>query len=187
MAQGTVEQNLDGANKLVNLIVAGVAHAGQHVQLMQQLPRTPGKKGFYEQIVAEASKQLNNMSQIGQALGDDVGKAQANQQPQQSLEMVKAQAQIQIEDAKAKAEIAREDAKAKSKLGHAAIANEAKTQMKLQDHAQDLDAKQVMTQEDMKLKAAQGIQTMVQDAATHHQEIRHTEEAAAAEPPPKKK
>jgi len=187
MAQGTVEQNLDGANKLVNLLVSGAQHAGQHVQLMQQLPRVGKNKGMYESIVAEATKQLNNINQIAAALGEDINKASQNDPQKQSLEMVKAQAQIQIEDAKAKAEIAREDAKAKSKLGHMAIANEAKTQMKLQDHAQQLDAKQVQAQQEMGLKTAETLQEMSQTAAEHHQELRHTEEKAAAEPKPKTK
>lgn len=187
MAQGTVEQNLDGANKLVNLIVSGVQHAQQHVELMKQLPRVNGKKTMYEQAIAEADKQLNNMSQIAQALGDDVQKATAQQQPQQSLEMVKAQAQIQIEDAKAKAEIAREDAKARSKLGHMAVANEAKTQMKLQDHAQDLDAKQVQAQQEMQTKAVENLQEMVQSQAAHHQQLRHEEQLTEAQVAAKKK
>jgi hypothetical protein len=60
--------------------------------------------------------------------------------------------------------------------------------MKLQDHAQDLDARQVQTQQEMGLKTAEGLQEMTQAAAEHHQEIRHTEEKAAAEPKtPKKK
>ncbi len=187
MAQGTVEQNIDGANKLVNLIVAGVAHSGQHVQLMQQMPRTPGKKGMFEQVLGEATKQLHNMSQIAEALGQDVEKAQAQQQPQQSLEMVKAQAQIQIEDAKAKAEIAREDEKARSKLGHMAVANEAKTQMKLQDHALTVDSKQAQVAQDIQLKTAEGVQDILHTQATHAQDVRHAEEAAAAKPPPKTK
>lgn len=177
-----VAKNIEGAQKLANTIMAGAEHVDKHIALMQQVMQVDKKKPTtYEPVIKEATRQSNNLKQIGTALSQDVEKEKGIQQPQISAEMAKAQNQIQIENAKAAADIKRKDDAAKAKLGHMAVQNEAKTQMKLQDHALTVDAKQAQTTEELKLNAAKGIQTLVHTAAEHHQNIRHTEEQNAAD------
>lgn len=185
--QGAVDQNLDAADKLSNVLLSVAQHVGAHIALMQQMPRINNKPTLYEKLVEEAAKQAHNLQEMGQALAEDVAKARQAQSPQMSPEMAKAQAQIRIDNAKAQAEIARRDAAAQSKLGHMAVQNEARTQMKIQDHALKVDSSAAKTEQELQQSAARNVQEMVQSAAQHHQEVRHEEQSAAVKRQPKKK
>lgn len=191
MQQGINPQNLDGAKKLSHLIAAGVDHVGQHVQLMASIPRTGTAPAMYEQVVAQLTKQLHNMQQLGQSLEADIGKADTQSQPQQSPEIMKAQQDMQIKAAQAQQDMALKDKAHQAKLGNLAVTTQAKTHMKEMDHAlskqqqdeqkrQQLLHEQAQGAQDLTINAAKAAQeAQIKDVEMHHDLI--TESASHAQ------
>lgn len=187
---GTVEQNLDGADKLSNLILAGAEHVARHIALMQEVRGIGKKPSIYSQIIPEAEKQVHNLQEIGQSLTEDVQKAKQAQQPQMSPEMMKAQQDMQIKAAQAQQDLQFREQEHNQKMGNLALTTQARTEAHLQQShlkavttaahtEQELAAQRQRHQEESALSAAENIQKMTQEAALHHQEIRQAEEKPA--------
>jgi len=194
MQQGIGPQNLEGAKKLSNLMAAGVAHVGQHVQLMASIPRTGTAPAMYEQVVAEITKQLHNLQQLGQSLEEDVQKADVQAQPQMTPEMMKAQQDMQIKQAQAEQDMALKEKAHQAKLGNLAVTTQARTQMKEMDHAMTKQQQDEQKRQQLFHEEAQSAQDLTLNEAFAAQELRAAEEKAAAmkkaeakKPKPKKK
>jgi len=184
---GAVEQNVDGAEKLSNLILAGAEHVKRHIALMSEVRGLGKKPSIYAQIIPEATKQVHNLTQIGQSLAEDVAKAKGAQQPQMSPEMMVAQQKMQIEAAKAQQDMELNKQAHEQKLGQLAIQNEARTQAHLdQSHLkavttaahteQKLAGERMAAQQETTLKSVENMQELANKQALHHQELRHAEE-----------
>lgn len=171
MEAGITQQSLEPAKKLNNLLAAGIQHVGQHVGLMSEVPRTTGAPTIYEKFIAMVTKSLNNLQQLNDSLGEDIAKADQAAQPQQSPEMLKAQADIQMAAMKTEAEIARKDAAARSKLGNQAVQVQAKTETKVADHAATMALKAEQAAQDLGVKAASDTLALQTDAAKKQQEL----------------
>lgn len=166
-----VEQNIEAAEKLSNLLLAGAQHCAMHLQLMQEVPPVNGKPSLHEAMIKEGAKVVNNVAELGQSLAEEVAKVKQAQQPQMSPEMMKAQNQIQIDNAKAEAEIQRKNFAAQQKLGTQAMTAEARTQMKLSDHDQKLLMEQQKFAQQQVLTAAAARQQRTEQAAKTVQEL----------------
>ena len=171
MEQGVNPQNLEGAKKLNILMDAGVQHVGQHVQLMASIPRAGNQPALYEQMVAAITKQLHNLQQLSTSLAEDIQKADVQQQPQASPEMMKAQQEMQIKQAQAQQEMALKDQAHKAKLGNLAVTTQARTQMKLSDHQLTQAQKDEQKRQDLLHQQAQGAQDLTFGAAKAQQDI----------------
>lgn len=133
---GIAPEQVEGARNLHRMLTAGVAHMGQHIALMQSVPRAGKQPALYEQLLAEVTKQVHNLAQIADSLGEAVAKAQPPQ-PAQSPEMLKAQQDMQIRGAMAQQDM---DLKAQShmaKLGNLAVQQQARGQMKIENAQMD--------------------------------------------------
>jgi hypothetical protein len=180
METNAVDQNLDAADKLANMLNAVATHVNAHVELMKQMPRVSKVPTLYEQTISEAIKQAHNLEEMSQALAEDVAKGRQQQQPQMSPEMAKAQAQIQIDNAKAQADIARKDQTHQAKLGNMAETAHVKTQLNVESAQTKSALSAAQTQQNIQSKSVETLQTLAQKAAEHHQDLRHTEEIQAA-------
>jgi hypothetical protein len=198
MEQGITPQNLDGAKKLNNLIAAGIQHVAQHVQMMAQIPRIGKSPALFEQPVKELTRQLNNLQQLNQSLGEDIQKADVAQQPQMSPEMAKAQQDMQIRAAQAQQEMELKDAAHKQKLGNLAVTTQARTEMKVQDHQlqaateadrhrQELAQNAAQTQQDLTVTAVDAAQKLAIQQAEGEQKIEQKRKESAAKPKTSKK
>jgi len=174
--QGINPQNIEGAKKLSNLLDAGIQHVGQHLQLMQSIPRTVKAPAIFETFVKEMTKQLNNLQQLAQSFGEDIQKADVAAQPQMSPEMMKAQQEMQITAAKAEQDMMLKQKATEQKLGSLALTTQARTEAKTQTHQVDLQMKQAKTEQDRREKAAQTAQTLVQNSAEFQQQLQQQKE-----------
>jgi hypothetical protein len=180
MEQGINPQNLEGAKKLNNLMDAGVQHIGQHVQLMASIPRAGNQPALYEQMVAAITKQLHNLQQLSTSLAEDIQKADVQQQPQASPEMMKAQQEMQIKQAQAQQDMALKDQAHKAKLGNLAVTTQARTQMKLADHQLTQAQKDEQKRQDLFHEQAQGAQDLTFGVARAQQDMAIRQEEAKA-------
>jgi hypothetical protein len=174
---GVTPQNLQDALKLHAALDSGIAHSGQHVEFMAEIPRTDKRPALFEQLVKESVKQLHNLQQISQAFGEKIAKASQEQQAAQpSPEMAKAQAEIEIMKAKAQAQVEIDQMKATSRLGTDAIKTEAKREMQL-GNAQLKGALDVAkTEQQLETESTRSALELQTSAAMKEQEIK----AAAA-------
>lgn len=196
--QGISPQEIEGAKKLSNLMAAGIAHIGQHIQLMASIPRAGNQPALYEKAVAELTKQLNNMQQLEQSLLEDIQKADVQAQPpQQSPEMMKAQQDMQIKQAQAQQDMELKDKAHHAKLGNLAVTTQARTQMKVEDHQlssqfkdkekrQQLFHQQAQNAQGLTIKEGQSAQDeahreidmhhgLITESAAHAQALDHAE------------
>ena len=171
MEVGITPQSLEPAKKLNNLLAAGIGHVDQHVALMKEPPRTTGAPTIYEKFIAMTEKDLNNLRQLNDSLAEDIQKADVAAQPQQSPEMVKAQADIQMAVMKTEAEIARKDKAALSKLGNQATQVQFKTEAKTADHEAALALKADAAAQDLGIKAAKDAMDLQTEAQRQQQEL----------------
>lgn len=169
--QGIAPQELEGAKKLNNLLVAGIQHVAQHVALMAEVPRMGNTPALYEQAVQGLKKQLNNLQQISDSLGEDVAKAEQQAQPQMSPEMMKAHVDMQIKAAMAEQDMQLKAQAHEAKLGNLAVQTLARTEAKQQDHqlsqaaavertAQELQEKNLKAAQDLSISAAEADQNL---------------------------
>jgi hypothetical protein len=174
---GVTPQNLQDALKLHAALDSGIAHSGQHVEFMAEVPRTDKRPALFEQLVKESVKQLHNLQQISQAFGEKIAKASQEQQvAQPSPEMAKAQAEIEIMKAKAQAQVEIDQMKATARLGTDAIKTEAKREMQL-GNAQLKGALDVAkTEQQLETESTRSALELQTSAAMKEQEIK----AAAA-------
>lgn len=193
---GIGPQNLEGAKKLNNFLAAGIQHVGQHLQLMSEVRRNGKQPALHEQFIKETAKQLNNLQQISESLGEDIAKVDQATQPQMSPEMMETQAKIQRDDMLAQASMVRDDAKAKAKLGNQAVQVEARTQMKVEDHqlkvataAEAEEFKRAETAakaaQEMTIRAKEAEQERAIAAKAAEERIAQEKQKAAAKPKPK--
>jgi len=169
---GVTPQTLQDALKLHAALDSGIAHSGQHVQFMAEIPRTDKRPALFEQLVKESVKQLHNLQQISDAFGEKIAKAAQEQQAQQpSPELMKAQAEIAIMDMKAKAEIERDNLKAQARLGTDAIKTEAKREIQIGNAQMKgvLDAQKA--QQDIENTAAKSAIELQTSAEMKQQEV----------------
>jgi len=188
---GAVEQQIDGADKLANLILAGAEHVNRHIALMSEVRGLGKKPSIYAQLIQEATKQVHNLNQIGQSLSEDVQKAKQAQQPQMSPEMMKAKQDMQIKAAAAQQDLEFSKQAHDQKMGNLAMTSQARTEAHMQQSQLKAVTTAAHTEQELaaekarlELKGAEGVQSMVQSAAQHHQELRQAEEKP--KPTPKK-
>lgn len=169
---GVTPQNLQDALKLHAALDSGVAHTGQHVQFMAEIPRTDKRPALFEQIVKEASKQLHNLQQISQAFGEKIAAAAQQQQTEQpSPEMAKAQAEIEIMKMKAQAEMEINQVKATARLGTDAVKTEAKREMQIGTHQLKSGLDAAKTEQQLAAEAQRGALEIQTSAMLKQQEI----------------
>lgn len=174
---GVTPQSLPDALKLHAALDSGIAHSGQHVQFMAEVPRTEKRPALFEQLVKESTKQLHNLQQISDAFGEKIAAAAQQQQQQQpSPEMVKAQAEIEIMMMKAQKEVEIKQMMATARLGTDAIKVEAKREMQIGTHQLKSGLDAAKTQQDIEAASTQSALDLHASAAMKEQEI----QAAAA-------
>jgi hypothetical protein len=169
---GVTSQTLQDALKLHAALDSGIAHSGQHVQFMSEIPRTDKRPALFEQLVKESVKQLHNLQQISDAFGEKIAKASQEQQAQQpSPELMKAQAEIEIMKAKAQTQMEIDQAKATARLGTDAIKMEAKREIQIGNAQMKgvLDAQK--TQQDIENTAAKQAIELQASAEMKQQEV----------------
>jgi len=170
---GITPQTLEPAKKLNNLLHAGIGHVGQHLSLMSEVRRVGKQPALYERFIAEIGKQLHNLDQLNNSLGEDIQKADVAQQPQESPEMMKAKQEMEIKAAAAQQDMAIKDAQAKQRLGTDAIKVQAKTEMALTSHQTKLAIQQDTAHEQNRLQSAEHIVDL------HNDQVRTAHEIAA--------
>jgi len=174
MEIGVTPENLDDAILLQGKLEACVTHTGQHLQYMQELPTGKGKRGLYDQLIAETTKALTDLQQMGQMLAKDIEKAaQEKQQSQapQDPEMAKAQVKIQIMLAEAEARIKIAQANAEAKIQNLNTQHAVRTEMKQASHETDLGLKAEKTLADMQQQQAKSVDQMTLDAQKAEQDL----------------
>ena len=154
---GINPQTLDPAKKLNNLLAAGIGHVGQHLGLMSEVRRVGKQPALHERFIAEISKQLHNLEQLNESLGEDIQKADVTQQPQESPEMLKAKQEMEIKAAQAQQDMAIKDAQAKQRMGSDAVKLQAKTEMALTSHQTKLAIQQDAAHEQNRVQSAEAI------------------------------
>lgn len=180
---GITPQNLEDAQKLLAALGAGITHSGQHVEFMASMPSVNGRPSLFEQFVKETSKALQNLQKFTQSFAEKVMEAQAQEQPtQMTPEMAKAQVEIQIMQERWAVEKAILEDKANVKLGTSAITNQAKTDMKVQDHQLKLTQKQMDHQQQLAANSDKTAQEIVIRGVEASQKIAEQEKKAAAAP-----
>lgn len=157
MEAGIGPQSLEPAKKLNNLLAAGIGHVGQHLGLMAEVRRVGKGEALHERFIAEIGKQLHNLQQLNESLGEDIQKADVAQQPQESPEMLETKAKIAREDMLAQAEVARNEMVTKAKIGEGAVKLEAKTEMALSAHQVKLAVAEDTAHEQNRIQSAEAI------------------------------
>jgi hypothetical protein len=171
---GVNPQNLDDAILLQGKLEACVAHTGQHLQYMQELPTGKGKRGLYDALIAETTKGLTDLQQMAQMLAKDIEKAAQEKQKAeapQDPEMAKAQAKIQIMYAEAEARIKIAEAAAVSKINNLNTQHLVRTGMKQASHEVDLGLKAEKTLADMQQQQAKSAEQMALEAEKGQMEL----------------
>lgn len=177
--QGITPDTLEDAVLLSGKVSACIQHTGQHLEYMMQMKAPQGGKPMYEQIVKEAAKILNELDKMNQGLEKEIEKVateKAQQQAQQSPEMMKAQMEVQIMAMKAEAEIANKKAMADAKIAMEAMKTEIKAQlqadMKLSQHQMNLGLKAEDTVATQEMTRAKSMEDRMAQAAADEQKLR---------------
>jgi hypothetical protein len=171
MEQGIGPDAIEGAKKLGNLMDAGIQHVGQHIGLMQQVPRIGKTPALYENFLAAVTKQLHNVQQIHDALVKDIARIDQQAQPQLTPEQMKAQQDMQIKAAQAQQDLQLSTQKAHQKLGIAATQAKAKIEMAMTQHQTKLAIEADKSRENLKHKEAETAVSLHDKSLKTHQEL----------------
>lgn len=152
--QGVTPQNIEDAMKVNDSLAAAIQHSGQHVALMAQVRGTGKRPSLFEQLIKEATRQLNNLQQINQAFAESIQKAAQQDQAQtMTPEQMKAQAEIEIMRMKAQAQVEIDQMKAQARLGTDAIKTEAKREIALTNNQINQGIKDQQARQELEKKA----------------------------------
>jgi hypothetical protein len=156
--QGITPETLQDAMKLHTALDSAIEHSGMHVQLMSEVRGMDKRPPLHEQLVKEATKNLQNLSGISAQFGqkiEEVSKQQAAQT--QSPEMLKAQQEMQIRAAEAQQEMDLKAQAHQQKLGNMSVRNEAQTQIRIEQHQLALATKEDAARKQSEVKTADAI------------------------------
>jgi len=163
-----LEQNPEGAEKLYRSMLAGIEHAGQHVQFLGEYKRNGKAPAMFETQVKEFSKVLNDLNQFAQSFGEALDQAMQAANPQQGMtpEQMKAQSDIEISQAKAQNDIAIKQAKADAALESSHVKNAVKVEQSMANHETKLAQKVQNDQLAMESNAAKAQQDLMAQRAS---------------------
>jgi len=163
-----LEQNPEGAEKLYRSLIAGIEHAGQHVQFLGEYKRNGKNPAMFETQVKEFNKVLNDLAQFAQSFGEALEQAQQAANPQQGMtpEQMKAQSQIEIDRAKAANDIEIKNAKAMANLEASEAKNAIKAEQSMSAHEVRLAQQAQKEQLSMEARAAKAQQDLIAQRAS---------------------
>jgi len=81
MLEAGLETNIEGANKLLLSLAAGIEHSAQHVGFLSQYRRMGKGKAIFEEQVKEFNKVLNDLNQFTETFGEALQQAQQAANP----------------------------------------------------------------------------------------------------------
>lgn len=182
--------SIQDAAKLHTALDSGIDHIGQHVVLIESVPRTGKRPALYEGLMKEARKSLNDLVQLSQTFGQTIEstlkKSQAQKDPV-GPEMLKAQAEVQALMLKTNAEIQVRKLETAAKIENLNAQHGVRTAAKTAEHELNLGlkAEQSVAEQQMQQTRAHGelvaigARTAVEleaDRMKREDEVNHQEE-----------
>ncbi len=192
MLEAGLETNIDGANKVLLSLQAGIEHSAQHLGFMGEYRRMGKGKALFEEQIKEIGKVLNDLNQFMQTFAESLEQAQQAANPQAGMDpkMVETQAKIQRDDmlAQAKAErdnqitmhkLEQSEVKTALKAEQSAAAHETKLAQTVQQKELEAMAAAAKTQQELQTQAVKDTMEVGKTAALSRIEIEKAKEKPA--------
>lgn len=187
MLEAGVGSNLEAANRIFRVLQSGIEHSAQHVAFMEEMPRIGGRNSIYSEQVKELNKMLNDFSQFTEHFGEELQKAQAEQNPQAGMtpEQQKVQAEIEnkraitmagIEDnrLKTQAKLENDQIKTMARSEQAVASHQQKLGMQAYEQTAKLQGKELEQQQKLRENALKTAQELGANAAFNEQELQES-------------